>query len=123
MDHDEKLQLLWAMCFIMSGIIFALAFWFTPIIGLLAALGYIVLYVGLSISFLIVFSGMRKLTRHISSSLEARKEEILEIQKGLKGKYLKKKLGEESYRHLNEKYESELTEIDVKLRELSKKKK
>lgn len=120
MQYEEKLQLLWAMCFVMSGIIFALAFWFTPVIGLLAALGYIVLYVGLSISFLIVFSGMKKLGSHISLSLKTRKNEILEIQKDLKSKYLKKRIGEEAYRHLNEKYESELTEIEVKIKELEK---
>ena len=120
MHYEEKLQMLWAMCFIVSGVIFAMAFWFTPVIGVLAALGYIVLYVGLSISFLIVFSGMKKLSKHLSVSMETRKAEIIEIQKELKSKYLKKKIGEQSYRNLNEKYESELTEIHVKLMELAK---
>ena len=31
MNYEEKLLLLWAVCFIVSGIIFALAFWFTPV--------------------------------------------------------------------------------------------
>lgn len=112
--------MLWATCFIVSGLIFALAFWFTPVIGILAALGYIVLYVGLSISFLIVFSGMKRLGSHLSTTLKQRRGEILEIQKELKHKYLKKKIDEESYRRLVERYESELTEIDVKLKEFSR---
>jgi uncharacterized membrane protein YhiD involved in acid resistance len=120
MHYEEKLQLLWAMCFIVSGLIFALAFWFTPVIGTLAALGYIVLYVGLSISFLIVFSGMKKLSTHLSTTLKQRRSEIIEIQKELKQKYLKKKIDEESYRRLVERYESELTEINVKVKEIDK---
>ena len=117
MNQEEKLQALWALCFVVSGIIFALAFWFTPIIGVLAALGYIILYVGLSISFLIVFSGMRKLNQHLASTLKTRREEILEIQKELKNKYLRKKIDEDSYRRLIQRYESELTEIEVKIKE------
>jgi uncharacterized membrane protein len=120
MHYEEKLQVLWAVCFIVSGIIFAMAFWFTPIIGTLAALGYIVLYVGLSISFLIVFSGMKKLSMHLSTSLKTRKQEIMEIQKELKGKYLRKKIDEDSYKRLVQRYESELTEIDVKLKEFAR---
>lgn len=120
MNYEEKLQLVWALSFIVSGIIFALAFWFTPIIGGMAALGYIILYVGLSLSFLIVFSGMKQINLRLASTLKTRKEEILEIQKELKNKYLKKKIGENSYRNLMEKYESELTEIDVKLKEIAR---
>jgi uncharacterized membrane protein len=120
MRYEEKLQALWAVCFVVSGIIFALAFWFTPIIGVLAALGYIILYVGLSISFLIVFSGMKRINTHLSTSMNKRREEVLEIQKELKGKYLRKKIDEDAYRRLVERYESELTEIDVKLKELDR---
>jgi hypothetical protein len=120
MNYEEKLQVLWAICFIVSGVIFALAFWLTPIIGLLAAMGYIILYVGLSLSFLIVFSGMKKLNMHLASTLQRRKDEVGEIQKELKNKYLKKKIDEGAYKRLMERYESELTEIDVKLKEIKR---
>jgi uncharacterized membrane protein len=123
MNYEEKLQLLWALCFIISGIIFALAFWFTPVIGVLAALGYIILYVGLSLAFLIVFSGMRKLNYHLATSLKRRKDEINDIQEELRHKYLKKKIGEEAYQRLQERYESELTEIEVKLKEIENERK
>lgn len=120
MDYEEKLQVLWAICFIVSGVIFAMAFWLTPIIGLLAALGYIILYIGLSLSFLIVFSGMKKINMHLASALDRRREEVQEIQKELKNKYLRKKIDEEAYKRLVERYESELTELDVKLKEIKK---
>jgi len=37
MRQEDRLQLIWAGTFIMSGVIFALAFMFTPVIGTLAA--------------------------------------------------------------------------------------
>ncbi len=124
MDHEERLQVIWAMCFIISGMMFALAFFFTNVsgvyAGVLAALGYIILYLGLSMAFLIVFAGMKKINLHLASTLKSRKDEILEIQRELKGKYLKKKIDEDAYRRLMERYESELTEIDVKLKETKK---
>ena len=61
MRQEDRLQLIWAGTFIMSGVIFALAFMFTPVIGTLAAAGYIVMYVGLSMAFLLVFRNMTKL--------------------------------------------------------------
>jgi hypothetical protein len=124
MNHEEKLQIVWAACFIISGIVFALAFFFTGVsgayAGILAAVGYIILYLGLSMAFLIVFSRLKSIGTHLSATLKRRREEIVEIQKELKHKYLKKKLDEESYRSLNQRYESELTEIDVKLKEFHK---
>ena len=124
MDYEERLQVLWAMCFIISGMMFALAFFFTNVsgvyAGVLAALGYIILYLGLSMAFLIVFAGMKKINIHLASTLKSRKDEILEIQKELKGKYLKKKIDEDAYKRLMERYESELTEIEVKLKEMKR---
>jgi uncharacterized membrane protein len=126
MDREEKLQAIWAACFIFSGITFALAFFFTGVsgayAGILAALGYIILYIGLSMAFLIVFAGLKRVSMHLSDTMKHRHEEIKEIQKELKHKYLKKKLDESSYRNLMQKYESELTEIEVKLKELRKEK-
>ena len=127
MNHEEKLQITWAVCFIVSGVTFALAFFFTGISGVyagaLAALGYIILYLGLSMAFLIVFSGLKSMSEHLAKTLEKRQGEIIEIQKELKHKYLKKKLDVDSYKRLMQKYESELTEIEVKLKELKKDKK
>lgn len=124
MDYEEKLQVLWAMCFIISGVMFALAFFFTNVsgvyAGVLAALGYIILYLGLSMAFLIVFAGMKKINTHLAANLERRRDEIVEIQKELKGKYLRKKIDEDAYKRLMERYESELTEIEVKLKEMKR---
>jgi hypothetical protein len=124
MDHEERMQVLWAMCFIISGIMFALAFFFTNVsgvyAGVLAALGYIILYLGLSMAFLIVFAGIKKLNINFAATLGRRRDEIFEIQKELKGKYLKKKIDEDAYKRLMERYESELTEIEVKLKEMKK---
>ncbi len=125
MDSEQKLQVIWAACFIISGVTFALAFFFTRVsgayAGMLAAVGYIVLYLGLSMAFLMVFAGIKKVGSHLATTMEKRIEEIREIQKELKNKYLKKKLDEESYRHLTQRYESELTELEVKLKELKRK--
>lgn len=124
MNYELKLQVVWAFCFIVSGIVFALAFFFTGISGvysgMLAAVGYIILYLGLSMAFLIVFSYLKRFHVHLADTLKIRRGEISEIQKELKRKYLRKKIGEESYMRLMEKYESELTEIDVKLKEIKR---
>jgi ABC-type transport system involved in cytochrome bd biosynthesis fused ATPase/permease subunit len=124
MNYEDKLQVIWALCFIVSGIVFALAFFFTGIsgayAGVMAAVGYIVLYLGLSMAFLIVFSRLKRMSTHLAATLRHRHSEILEIQKELKHKYLKKKIDVDSYRRLTERYESELTEIDVKLKELNR---
>jgi uncharacterized membrane protein len=118
--REDKLQLLWAVTFVMSGIIFALAFWFTPIIGVLAVLGYVILYVGLAIAFLIVFRGMERLGKHAIGDLEMKRREIEEIKDALEKKFLKKKITKENYEKMIQEYEQKLTEIEIKIKHLKK---
>ncbi len=118
MKHEDKLQLLWAISFIVSGIVFALAFWFTPIIGMFAVLGYIILYVSLAIAFLIVFREIERLNEQAIDTLKAKEKNIKDIMKELQKKYFKKKLDEETYNRMSQEYEKELTEIQVKMRNL-----
>ncbi len=118
MRHEDKLQLIWAATFIMSGLIFAIAFWFTPVIGTLAALGYIVMYVGLSVAFLVVFRSMAKLNTEFVDTLRAKKSEIEQMKKSIERKYLKKKLDEQTYRRMAQDYEQQLTELEVKIKNL-----
>lgn len=118
--REEKLQLLWAITFVMSGLIFALAFWFTPVIGVLAVLGYVVLYVGLAIAFLIVFKGLDKLGRHAIYDLQMKEREINEIKDALEKKFLKKKISKDNYEKMTQEYEKQLTEIEIKIKHLNK---
>ncbi len=116
--REDRLQILWAITFIMSGIIFTFAFWFTPIIGFLAVLGYIVLYVGLAVVFLMVLKGMEKLEMHVIEDLENKKQEIKEIKKALLNKYYKKRITKESYQKMLQDYERQLTEIEIRIKHL-----
>lgn len=118
--REEKLQLLWAITFVMSGIIFAFAFWFTPVIGVFAVLGYVVLYIGLAIAFLIVFKGLDKLGRHAVDDLQMKEREIKEIKEALEKKFLKKKISKDNYEKMTQEYEKQLTEIEIKIKRLNK---
>ena len=120
MRQEDRLQLIWAGTFIMSGVVFALAFWFTPIIGTLAALGYIIMYVGLSIAFLLVFRSMTRLNTEFVDTLRAKKNEIEQMKKSIERKYLKKRIDEQTYRRLVQDYEQQLTELEVKIKNLKK---
>ncbi len=120
MRHEDKLQLIWATTFIMSGLIFALAFMFTPMIGTLAALGYIVMYVGLSVAFLIVFRSMTRLNTEFVDTLKVKKEEIEQVKKSIERKYLKKKIDEQTYKRMAQEYEQQLTELEVKIKNLKR---
>ncbi|MCJ7817211.1 MAG: hypothetical protein MUP55_05115 [Candidatus Aenigmarchaeota archaeon] len=120
MRQDDRLQLIWAVTFIMSGVIFALAFWFTPVIGTLAALGFIIMYVGLSIAFLLVFRSMTRLNTEFVDTLRAKKNEIEQMKKSIERKYLKKKIDEQTYRRLVQDYEQQLTELEVKIKNLKR---
>jgi integral membrane sensor domain MASE1 len=120
MKHEDRLQLIWAGTFIMSGMIFALAFWFTPIIGTLAALGYIIMYVGLSTAFLLVFRSMTRLNTEFVDTLKAKKSEITQMKRSVERKYLKKKIDEATYRRMAQDYEQQLTELEVKIRNLKR---
>ena len=120
MKQEDRLQMIWAITFIMSGVIFALAFWFTPIIGTLAALGYIIMYVGLSVVFLIVFRSMARLNTEFVDTLRAKKNDIEQMKKSIERKYLKKKIDEQTYRRLVQDYEQQLTELEVKIKNLKR---
>jgi hypothetical protein len=104
----------------MSGLIFALAFWFTPVIGVLAVLGYVVLYVGLAVAFLIVFKGLEKLGKHAVYDLQMKEREIKEIKDALEKKFLKKKISKDNYEKMTQEYEKQLTEIEIKIKHLKK---
>lgn len=116
--HEDRLQIIWAVTFIMSGVIFALAFWFTPIIGFFAVIGYVILYMGLAIAFLITFRGLERLQKHVVEDLVERKKEIEEIKEALEKKFYKKKISENNYERMIQDYEKKLTEIEVKIKHL-----
>jgi integral membrane sensor domain MASE1 len=118
MKQEDRLQLIWAGTFIMSGIIFALAFWFTPIIGTLATLGYIIMYVGLSAAFLMVFRSMTRLNTEFTDTLKRKKTEIEQMKRSVERKYLKKRIDEQTYKRLVQDYEQQLTELEVKIKNL-----
>jgi len=120
MRHEDKLQLIWAVCFIMSGIIFIVAFWSAPIIGTLVTLGYVIMYVGLSVAFLLVFRSMGKLNTEFIDSLKRRKSDLEQMKKSVERKYLKKRIDEQTYHRLIQDYERQLTEIEVKIKGLKR---
>lgn len=117
-EREDRLQIIWAVTFIMSGVIFALAFWFTPIIGFFAVIGYVILYMGLAIAFLITFRGLERLQKHVVEDLVERKKEIEEIKEALEKKFYKKKISENNYERMIQDYEKKLTEIEVKIKHL-----
>jgi membrane-bound ClpP family serine protease len=121
MIHEERLQIIWAVSFIISGLVFALAFWFTPVIGVFAVLGYIILYVSLATAFLIVFREIEKLNEQAVDTLRAKEREIKDVIKELQKKYYKKKIDGDTYTRMTQEYEKELTELQVRIRNLKKK--
>ena len=120
MRYDERLQIIWAVSFVMSGVVFAVAFWTAPIIGTLAVLGYIILYVSLAIAFLIVFREIEKLNEQAVDTLKAKEKDIKDVLKELQRKYYKKKLDEDTYNKMTQEYEKELTELQVRMRNLKR---
>ena len=119
MNHEEKLQLLWATSFVISGVIFAVAIYITPMVGLFA-LGYIVLYVGLSLAFMMVYKSLNTVHEGTLDSLKMRKKEIEQIEKEIEKKFYKKKIDKETYDKMIQEYEKQLTEIEVKIKNLEK---
>ena len=117
MRHEEKLQILWAASFVISGIIFAIALYITPMIGLFA-LGYIVLYVGLSLAFMMLFKSINHLHEETLENLKQKKKELQDIEKEIEKKFFKKKIDKDTYKRMMEDYEKQLTEIDVKIKNL-----
>jgi membrane-bound ClpP family serine protease len=115
MKYEERLQIIWAVSFVISGLVFALAFWFTPIIGAFAVLGYIILYVSLATAFLLVFREIEKLSSDTLDTLKIREKEIKDVMKEIEKKYYKKKIDIETYKRMAQEYEKQLAEIKVKV--------
>ena len=115
MNQQERAMLIWSVFFVVSGSVFIAAFLFSPLIGTLVTTAYIILYLGLSAVFVIVFREISSLREDTVSGLRERKEELEEVVKALKGKYFRKKIDSESYRKMAEDYEKLITEIEVKI--------
>ena len=122
MNQQERAQVLWAVSFVISGVVFILAFMFSPLIGTLVTLSYIMLYVGLSAVFLIVFREIEKLKKGALNELIENKKEIEEMKRAIEKKYYKKRIDESTYKDIIQDYEKKLTEIEVKINRLKKKK-
>ncbi len=120
MNQQERAILIWSVFFVVSGIVFVMAFFFSPLIGTMITLAYIMMYVGLSAAFIIVFREISLLKKDSISALMDRKEELEEVEKALKGKYFRKKIDDKAYRRMAEDYEKKITEIEVKIKRLGK---
>lgn len=123
MNRQERAQFLWAVSFVVSGVVFILAFMYSPLVGTMVTLAYIMLYVGLSSVFLVIFREIEKLRQDTLQKLKERKEEIEEIESAVRGKYYKKRIDTPSFKEIMRDYEKKLTEIEVKIRRLEGKKK
>jgi hypothetical protein len=118
MNHESKMQLLWALAFITSGVIFGLAFIYTPYIGALVVAGYIVLYVGLSSAFLMVFKSLSRINSEVIRNLIDRKAQLDEMKEATRKKYFKKKIDKDTFEKLEQEYERQLTEVEAKIHQL-----
>jgi len=123
MEQKERVQLLWAISFVVSGIVFVLAFAYSPLIGALVTLAYIMLYVGLAAVFLIVFREIETLRKDTVQKLKERKDELEDVEKAIRGKYYSKRIDAGSFKQMIQDYEKKLTEIEVKIKRLEGKKK
>ena len=122
MDQQERAMMIWSVFFVVSGMVFMLAFLFSPVIGTFVTLAYILLYLGLSAVFVMVFRELAVLRKDALESLMERKDELEEVEKALRGKYFRKKIDDESYRKMVQDYEKMITEIEVKVGRLERKK-
>ena len=122
MNQQERAILIWSAFFVMSGIVFIIAFFYSPLIGTLITTAYILLYIGLNAAFILVFREIAGIKRETIDVLIDRKEELEEIKKALKAKFYNKKINGESYRRMAEEYEKKLTELDVKIKRLNRNK-
>jgi uncharacterized membrane protein len=122
MNQQERAILVWSIFFVISGLFFMLAFAFFPLVGAIVTSAYIILYVGLSAVFIMVFREIAVLRKDTLESLKDKKEELEEVEKALKGKYFKKKIDDSSYRSMVQDYEKMITELEVKIKRLKRKK-
>ena len=122
MNHQERALIVWSTFFVISGFVFMVAFLFSPVVGALVTLAYIFMYLGLSAVFVMVFREIENLKRDTVGKLVEKKEELEEVKKALRAKYFTKKLDEGSFRDIMKDYEKKLTEIEVKISRIEKKK-
>jgi uncharacterized membrane protein len=120
MKQEERAIIIWSVFFFVSGFVFILAFIFSPLIGTLVTLAYIMLYVGLCAAFIIVFREIESLREDTVEKLRERKDELEEIKEAIRGKYYKKKIDAGAFRNIIQDYEKKLTEIEVKIKRLEK---
>ncbi len=120
MNQQERAILIWSVFFVISGFVFMLAFFYSPVLGAMITTAYIMLYMGLSAAFIIVFREIAVLRKDTIDTLRDRKDELEEVEKALKGKYFRKKIDDSSYRRMIEGYEKMITEIEVKIKRLEK---
>ncbi|MFH0956551.1 MAG: hypothetical protein V1813_01670 [Candidatus Aenigmatarchaeota archaeon] len=122
MNPQERAMLIWSVFFVISGSVFIVAFMFSPLVGSLVTTAYILLYLGLSVVFVIVFREISSLREETVSGMREKKEEMEEVVKALKNKYFRKKIDDESYRKMAQDYEKLITEIEVKIARHDRKK-
>ncbi len=120
MNQQERAILIWSVFFLISGVVFIVAFLFSPVTGTLVTTAYIILYVGLSAVFMILFKELSMIKSDTLDTLKDRKEELEEVEKALKGKYFRKKIDDASYKNMVQEYEKLITEIEVKIKRLDK---
>lgn len=123
MNQQEHVHIIWTISFVVSALVFILAFMYSPMIGTLITLGYIMLYVGLSSVFLLVFREIEKLRKDTISQLKDKKAELEDVETAIRGKYYKKKIDSGAFKEIMQEYEQKLTEIEVKIKRLEGKKK
>ncbi len=118
MNQQERAMLVWSVFFVISGIVFMVAFFYSPVIGAMVTTAYIMMYMGLSAVFIIVFRELSILRKDTIDTLSERKEELEDVKQALKSKYFRKKIDDTSYRHMTEEYEKRITELEVKITRL-----
>ena len=120
MRQEERAILIWSVFFVISGLVFISAFFFSPVVGVLFTTAYILLYLGICLVFIMVFREIESIKINKLSELKERREELEDLKKAIKKKYYSKKLDEKTFNKIIQDYEKMLTEIDVKIKRLEK---
>jgi membrane protein implicated in regulation of membrane protease activity len=120
MNRQERAMLVWSVFFVVSGVVFMMAFMFSPVVGTLVTTAYILMYLGLSAVFVMVFRELSTIRKETVDTLVERKEELEEVENALKSKYFKKKIDDSSYRKMVQDYEKTITELEVKIKRLGR---
>ncbi len=122
LNRQDKAQIIWAASFVVSGIILGLAIWMIPVIGILATASFVVVYIGISAAFLFIFREIESVKVDTIEKLKERHQEMLDIKKAIESKYYKRKIDEQAFRNITQHYERKLTELEVKIKKLERKK-